>query len=143
MTTRVYCEHGAFRNELYQLQGDGRIELINFPYEMKIEKKHQKAKPSNAKIADLGHAPLAEAHWPLAEFKGSEKLAQIRQILGKRTRRDALHVDSVYKSGCDAFMTRDSRHILAKAQALEELLGMKFFHPDGQWEEFVGFVDSE
>ena len=142
MTTRVYCEHGAFRKELYQLQRDGLVELVNFPYEMRIQKKHQKAQPSNAKIADSAHVLLAEAHWPLAEFKGSPKLGQIRQLLGQRTRRDALHVDSAYKSGCVAFLSRDRKHILAKAQELEELPGMRFFHPDEHWDEFLRFVES-
>jgi hypothetical protein len=142
MTTRVYCEQGAFRNELYQLQRDGHVELIHFPYEGKIKKKHEKALPSNAKLADLCHVPLAEAHWPLAECKGSGKLDKIRRILGPRTRRDALHVDSAYKSGCAAFLSRDSNHILAKSKELEELLGMRFFHPDAQWEEFLRFVNA-
>lgn len=140
MTTKVYCEHGAFRQELYQLQRDDLVELVNFPYEMRIKKKHQKSQPSNAKLADLKHVLLAEAHWRFPDFNGSKKLDQIRQILGPRTRRDALHVDSAYKSGCAVFLSRDRKHILAKAQELEQLLGMRFFHPDDQWYDFLKFI---
>ena len=63
MATKVYREHGAFRQELYQLQRDGLVELINFPYEMRIKKKHQQDQPSKAKLADLKHVLLAKAHW--------------------------------------------------------------------------------
>jgi len=142
MTCRVYCEHGSFREELYKLQKNGRIEIVNFPYEMKIHKKHQKARPSDAKIIHLAHVSIPEGDWPIADSKGSEKYPQIRQILGQRTRRDALHVDSAYKSKCDAFLSRDRRHILAKAKDLEKLLGIRFFHPDDEWGEFLTFLNS-
>jgi len=143
MTTRVYCEHGAFRPELYKLQKNCRIQIVNFPYERRIKKKHQKARPSGAKISDLGHILVADAHWPVADFRGSEKLCQIRQVLGQRTRLDALHVDSAYKSGCDAFFSRDRNHILARAKELKKLLGIRFFHPDDEWEDFLRFIDCQ
>jgi len=142
MATKVYCEHGAFRQELYQLQRDGLVELINFPYEMRIKKKHQKGQPSKAKLADLKHVLLAEAHWRFSDFNGSEKLDQIRQILGPRTRRDALHVDSAYKTGCAVFLSRDRKHILAKSHELEQLLGMRFSHPDDHWDDFLKFIKA-
>jgi len=142
MATKVYCEHSAFRQELYQLQRDGLVELFTFPYEARTEKKHKKAIPSKAKLADLKHLRLAEAHWRFSDFNGSEKLDQIRQILGPRTRRDALHIDSAYKTGCAAFLSRDCGHILAKAHELEQLLGMRFFHPDDQWDDFLKFIKA-
>ena len=139
MTIRVYCEHGAFRPELYKLQKNCRIQIVNFPYEMRIKKKHQKARPSGAKISDLDHTLVADAHWPIADFKGSEKLCQIRQILGQRTRRDALHVDSAYKSGCDVFFSRDRNQQphSGQGQRFGKTSRNEVLSPDDEWEDFI------
>jgi hypothetical protein len=139
---KVYCEHGAFRKELYKLQKDGLIELVTFHYEMNMKKKHQDAKPSNAKIADLQHLTLGEENWTFGEFNGSEKFNQIQNILGEHNRRDVLHVDSAYKTGCAVFFSRDRHDIISKASDLEQILGIKFFHPDDDWDQFLEFIKS-
>jgi len=141
MTTKVYCEHNAFREELWQLQKEGIIEIINFPYEQKINKKHHRARPSKALWKDL-NVPWNEMNWLWKEMDGSEKLEMIRKILGPRTRRDTLHIDSAYKEGCIAFLSRDRQHIISKAQELENLLGIRFFHPDDNWDDFLAFLGA-
>jgi predicted HNH restriction endonuclease len=140
MAIRVYCEHNAFRDELHRLQEEGKIEIINFPYEQKITKKHHIAKPSKAHWEDL-NVPWNKMDWTWEEVNGSEKLKLIREIIG-RPRRDALHIDSAHKSGCKAFLTRDQKHIISKSDELESLLGIRFFHPDDQWEAFLSFLDG-
>jgi len=142
MAIKIYCEHGAFREELFRFQQHGYIELVNFPYEMRIRKKHNMGRPSDVKIADMGNVYLADANWQLCDMEGSDKLNHIRHILGPRTRRDALHVDSAYKSGCAAFLSRDRKHILSKARELKQLLGIIFFHPDDDWNEFQAFIGT-
>jgi hypothetical protein len=64
----------------------------------------------------------------MADYRGSVHLSTICSILGAQHRRDALHVDSAFKSSCAAFVTRDS-DILKHRPRLENLLGIKFFHP--------------
>ena len=142
MATKVYCEHSAFRQELFQMQQDEIVELVNFPYEQEIKKKHQKGQPSDAKLYNLKHHRLGEAHWQFTDFGGSDKFAQICQILGPRAHFDALHVDSAYKTGCAVFFSRDCGHILAKAHELEQLLGMRFYHPDTQGDDFLKFIKA-
>ncbi len=72
---------------------------------------------------DLAHVPT----WN--DFRGSEHLEEIRRIIGPEHRRDALHVDSAYKTGCRAFVTTDG-DILKHSAELEHLLGIRFFYPE-------------
>lgn len=141
MAIRVYCEHGALRKELWGLQKKGIIEIINFPYEMSITKKHRLAKPSKMLWQD-GNVKWSEANWTWNEMNGSEKLESIIKILGPGTRCDALHIDSAYKTGCTAFLTPDRKHITAKAQKLENLLGIRFFHTDDNWDDFLSYIGA-
>jgi len=70
--------------------------------------------------------------------------ASIEKIVGVggQHRRDVLHLDSAYKSGCSCFLTGDKTDILANREALSELLGLRFFHPNDDWADFVAFVDE-
>ena len=62
------------------------------------------------------------------DYVGSEKHSAIVAIVGAENRKDALHVDSAYKSGCVGFIGCDS-DIMDKAAQLQELLGMRFLRP--------------
>lgn len=139
---RVYCEHGALTSQLRAFRNAGRVELIHFPYDKDAHSRHieRTAVPSEAQYRDL-NLTYGELRWKSGDFSGSEQLEPIRAILGPANRRDALHVDSAYKSRCDCFITRD-RGILSKRAKLEALLGLRFFHPDEDWEVFVRFLES-
>lgn len=139
MSIRVYCEHGAFREELWRLQQEGVIELVYFPYEARMNKKHQRAQPSAVFWKDLNNVKWEEMNFPWNEMAKSDKFGLIRRILG-RPRLDALHIDSAYKSRCSVFLSRDNQHIIANAQKLENLLSIRFFHPDENWDDFLAFV---
>jgi hypothetical protein len=139
MTIRVYCEHGAFREELWRLQQEGVIDLVYFPYEARMNKKYQRGHPSEVIWKDLSHVQWEEMNFPCKEMARSDKFKLIRKILGS-PRLDALHIDSAYKSRCSVFLSRDHHHIIANAQELENLLGIRFFHPDENWDDFLAFV---
>jgi hypothetical protein len=64
----------------------------------------------------------------VSDYNGSEHLYEILTIVGHENRRDALHVDSAFKSRCAVFITTDS-HILQHKSQLQALLGIRFFHP--------------
>lgn len=145
---KVYCEHGALSKKLLALRREGRIELVHFPYDPEGTTKFisPTATVSEAQWRDFnigGWNDLAEVgSW--ADIKGSEHLPQIRRIIGASHRRDCLHVDSAFKSGCRAFVTAD-RDILNQRGPLEALLGIRFFHPVQDAEalcEFIGVADS-
>jgi hypothetical protein len=140
---KVYAEHGAFRDELWRLQRQGLIELVTFPYESKNRKVRTQAVPSEARFSDLGHITIGEMNFPIGDMSGSTAYPQILEIVGSRNRRDALHIDSAYKSGCKAFLSRDTRHIIANGQRLAALLGIRFFHPDSDWSQFLTFVGGK
>jgi len=64
----------------------------------------------------------------VSDYSSGRHFKEILSIIGPGNRRDALHVDSAFKSGCSVFITQD-HHILDHRAQLEALLGIKFFHP--------------
>ena len=127
---RVYCEHGALNPKIKACARVGHIELVHFPYDPDSHTRAISgiAEPSAAQIRDL-HLPIKDLTGAIEDYKPSEFFSQILAIIGPGNRRDALHVDSAFKSGCLAFITRDS-HILNHKTELAGLLGIKFFNPD-------------
>lgn len=139
---RIYCEHGALTSELRAFQRDRRIELVHFPYDPGSRTRHisHLATPSAAQWRDL-NTTWSELTRPWADFKGSEHHQEIIRIVGSANRRDALHVDSAYKSGCSAIVTADTDILVHKA-ALEALLGLRVFHPVIDGEELHCFIEA-
>jgi hypothetical protein len=140
MAIKVYSEHGALRSELTPLQQQGIIELVTFPYESKSRKIRRQAVPSAARIGDLAFVTIGELRCTIGDFSPSDFYREILRIVGRQNRRDALHIDSAYKSACKAFLSRDKKDILSKGIELEALLGVRFFHPDHDWNNFLAFL---
>lgn len=138
---RLYCEHGALTAQIRAMQHEGRITLLHFPYDPDSRSgRTQIATPSYAQIRDL-NLPIDDLPGTFADYSASRHLERIRTILGPQHRRDALHIDSAVKSGCAAFLTRDS-HILGRRVVLEAELGLKFFNPDTDAVEIERFVSG-
>jgi hypothetical protein len=145
MTLKVYCEHGALTKDLRDLKRRGCIELIHFPYDPDGRTKHISATavPSEAQWRDM-NVTWDEARFSWEDCQGSEHFEEILRIIGTANRRDALHVDSAYKSGCACFVTED-RDILSKSELLGALLGLRFFHPrqhGSELQQFLGGPDK-
>ena len=138
---KVYAEHGALHPGLVQLQRRGLIQLVTFPYENRNRHIPGLAVPSEAQWCDLGHITWGEMKFRWEDSSASEKFSEILRVVGTKNRRDALHLDSAYKSGCEAMLSRD-KHIFGKATALHDLLGLRVFDPDRDWERFVQFVTT-
>ena len=139
---------------LRELSRQGKIVLVLFPYDG--------YNPAGVKFATPS-VITADSTWltadmtiPFSDMEGSEKFEQIRQIIrrekenlrkapagriGEQTEGDARHLDSAYKSGCRAFFTKDGQDILDHAAELEELLGLRLFHPDEE-QRFMVFLGS-
>jgi hypothetical protein len=128
MGIRVYCEHGALSGQIKEFRRSGRIELVHFPYDPDSRSRcvSSIAIPSEAQIRDL-HLPIKDLPGAITDYSGSCHFGEIRSILGHQHRRDALHVDSAFKSGCSAFITQDSDILKCKTQ-LQAILGIRFFH---------------
>lgn len=141
---RVYCEHGALHGRLRRLQSEGRITLAGFPYDPSSRSRaiRELASPSKAQIRDL-NLPIGKMSFPIGEMVESEKHAEIERIVGRGNRRDVLHIDSAYKRRCACFFTRDRSDILGNRAELEALLGLRFFHPDDDWDRFIEFLNLE
>jgi hypothetical protein len=127
---KVYCEHAALTPEIKAWARDGRIELVHFPYDPDSHTRRipRVAEPSDAQIRDL-NLPIKDLPGTIADYKGSEHLERVLSILGREHRRDALHADSAFKSGCAVFVTGDS-DILGHKQQLLDLLGITFLDPE-------------
>jgi hypothetical protein len=137
---RIYCEHAALTRRIKHLRRIGRIELIKFPYDPGSASRQIPgyATPSGAQIRDL-NLPISDLPGMIADYSGSAHFGEILSIVGHQNRRDALHVDSAFKSGCLAFITRDS-DILDHKTRLEGILGIRFFDPDTEPNDLEPFV---
>lgn len=140
---RIYCEHGAVTFEIRRLTSERCVEVVHFPYDDHSRSRRipRRSSPSAAQIQDL-NLPIKELPGTVGDYSGSARLAEILLIVGDSNRRDALHIDSAFKSGCSAFITPDRRHILNLAVRLEALLGIKFFHPIDGLKDFERFINS-
>lgn len=141
---KVYCENGAISPGLKALQRSGVITLINFPHDPNSWSRaiSPTAKPSALQYRDIVLPTKVPFNCTYDELGvGSELYPRILAIVGGSNRRDALHVDSAYKSGCRAFVTADS-DILARRTELEPLLSMVFLHPENAHETLAKLAAS-
>lgn len=133
---KVYCENNALTPELRRLHREHRIELVHFPYNPDSHtQKASLATPSGARINDL-NLPIRDLPGRISDYTTSGKYPEIEAIVGAANRRDALHVDSAHKHGCHCFFGRDA-DIMAKSPELDQLLGIRFLHPDQGWPDFL------
>ena len=138
---KIYCDSGGFRKELKELEKQGKIQLIMFPYENKNKKILSKGVPSEMRWNDtriLTWGDMTGYAW--GDFRGSDKYAEILLILGDNNRRDVLHLDSAYQNGCFCFLTRDKEHILRNKYEIARLLSLRIFHSDDDWKGFLSCI---
>jgi len=142
---KIYCEHNSLTGAIKRLRHEGSVEVLHFPYDpgsdFRLTSRH--ALPSGAQWRDLGctWAEAGDARW--CDFEGSDHLDAIIAIVGPSNRRDALHVDPAYKSGCDCIVTADS-DIWSKGRELETLLGLRVFRcNDPELEVFLAAAPAD
>ena len=124
---KVYCEHGALTRELKRLEQEGRVTLLLYPYEMRTKRIAALAEPSDPTWEESNTAwEEEEGTWN--DLLPSSKFKSILGIVGSANVRDAKHIDSAHKSGCQAFFSPDRHDIISNGQLLEKLLGIKFYH---------------
>jgi hypothetical protein len=140
MAIKVYCERNATRPWLTELERQGKIVLVQFPYDGHNRRVRQRATPSVV-TADSTYV-TCDMMIPINDMVESEKCEQIRRIIGKENEGDARHLDSAYKSGCGAFLTTDKADILQNTAALEPVLGFRLFHPDEDHDRFLAFINA-
>ncbi len=141
---KIYCEHGALIPDLRLLLHGGLVELVHFPYDPGSLSRFLKpsSRPSLAQVQDL-NLPISElGDNTVEDFQGSIHFADVLRIVGPGNRRDALHIDSAFKTGCAIFVTQDT-DILAQSEQLEALLGIRFFHPYKDKEQLLVFIRAQ
>lgn len=71
----------------------------------------------------------------------SDLYKRILTLIGAGNLVDAMHIDSAYKSGCNALITSDMDDIASKRESIERLTGLKVFHTHRHWEEFLKYIE--
>lgn len=142
---RVYCDSGADISKLKNITP--YCEYYQFPYDSpdRPKKPLLLAKPSQAQLRDC-HAEWMEfPDITLADFERSTLHPQIKAIIGTEPekRRDVLHFDSAYKTGCKIFLTGDKRDIWSKRATLESLTGIKSFCTPFEIEAVLAYFKAE
>jgi hypothetical protein len=140
---KIYCEHAGLTPPIRKLMRSERIELVHFPFDPDSRSRHISsiARSSNAQIRDL-NLPIKDLPGAIADYRGTRYFGEILSIVGRQHRRDALHVDSAFDSGCSAFITPDS-DILEHKTRLQGLLGMRFFHPLADLSDLEQFIAGD
>jgi len=136
----IYCEAGANPRLVKKRLCSLPVKIVHFPYDSKCHAIPAQPVPSAAQTRDL-NLPIGELPGVLSDYSPSRHFEKILAIVGEKNRRDALHIDSAFKSGCIAFVTTDS-DFLAHAQELESLLGIQLFRPSDV-KEIVRFVEGK
>ena len=93
---KVYCERGAFRKELKSLEKDGLVRLLHFPYEGRNRKVAETDTPSTL-TADMT-CWTADSMIRISDMCESDRYSEVLRCVGGNNWRDALHLDSAYKS---------------------------------------------
>lgn len=141
---RVYCDTGAYRPELKQMHQAGQIELVQFHYENRNKHIKTSAPPSNPTWDEANYSwdELHDTSWNDIG-RQSEKIEEIRSLIGAQNKRDIKHLDSAYLAGCKAFITSDKGDISSKSEQIFTLLSIQIFHFKENWMEFQSFCTND
>ncbi|MBS0615476.1 MAG: hypothetical protein JSR58_02870 [Verrucomicrobia bacterium] len=141
---RIYCDTGADISKLKTTVP--QCEFYQFPYDSpdRPKKPLLLAMPSGAQWRDCHAAweEFSEVTWD--DFKESDLYHQIKAVIGigPENRRDVLHFDSAYKTGCQIFLTSDKGHIWLKKIALESITKIKTFCTPFELKEILEHLTS-
>jgi hypothetical protein len=141
---KVYCDTGAYRKELSALERKGVICVYQFKYENKNRKITHRAAPSRPswKEVNCTWTELSGLSWN-DMGKQSNLWEEIRALLGKKNTLDAKHLDSAYMEGCHVFLTSDKDDIVARRREIEQLLGIRIFHYQDDWDAFLQLLSID
>lgn len=139
----VYCDTGAYRSDLSELERNGSIRVYQFKYENKNRKIRHRALSSRPTWSETKYTwnELEGLTWN-DMGKQSDHWPAIQSLIGKGNRVDAKHLDSAYMEGCQVFLTSDKGDICTHKRTLEQLLGIKVFHYREDWNEFLSLFPA-
>lgn len=144
--TKVYCDTGAYIQQLNPLEREGLIQIYQFKYENRNRNIKNTPPPSRPTWKEMNYTweqlDAADLSWnDLNEH--SDKFPQIVGIVGNSNLRDAKHLDSAYMEGCRAFLTTDKDDICANRASLFETLDIRIFHVLNDWDDFLEYCRKE
>ena len=147
---RVYCDSGAYRQELRDYEREGLLTVHQFKYENRNRHIRHGAVPSRPTWKEMNYT--WDEMRKTEEFRSvtwdslgeqSPKFLEIAAIVGPENVRDAKHLDSAYATGCTVFLTSDKADIWSKRGQLKEATGMIVMHVQVDWPAFLELVRSD
>lgn len=125
---KIYCDNGACPSELKNLQNEGKVTLVMFPYENKNKHIKETGLPSKATWSDTKNFTWSTIPGAWEDYSESDKYQEIVNIVRLENKRvDILHLDSAYKTGCEIFITNDKDDIWTHRTQLEKTLNLRIF----------------
>jgi len=129
MKIKIYCEAGAMTSEVRNLKSNPKVKLIGFPFEMKNKRVYKATKPSEL-TCDSMLINADNTEIKVSDTVKSKKFELIAQVIGATNFNDVRHIDTAYKEKCKIFISNDKNDIINNAIELENITGIKFFHPN-------------
>lgn len=150
MKIKIYLDSGADISCLNNLE----CEFYQFPYDSPDRPKRlikkgiiKLAVPSETQWRDSNET-WEESIFPWNEHCGSSHYEALLDLIthnSKKTkealRRDVLHLDSAYKTGCCIFITSD-KDIFSKRLEIEILCNIKVFQSHKESKELVEYIQT-
>ena len=151
MKIKIYCDSGADINCLKNFYSE--CEFYQFPYDSPDRNKKlikrgiiKLAVPSEVQWQDCNQT------WEESNFScnesGSPLFARLADLIeqdskksAKELRRDVLHLDSAYKTGCHIFITSDM-DILSKRLEIEALCKIKVFQSHKESPKLIEYIQT-
>lgn len=151
MKSRLYIDTGANINSLKEVYP--YVEFYQFPYDSSNRNKRliqngtiKLATPSLLQWRDA-NVRWNESLFQFQECTPSERYADFKKILEQNSkkpieslRRDILHLDSAYKTGCKIFITSDNKDIVSKRKELEEIGNFKIFRSPQETDALISYI---
>ncbi|MFH1461702.1 MAG: hypothetical protein ABIF12_02030 [bacterium] len=140
---KVYVDSGATSKKFMNRYSEV-CHFYQYPYDSPDRPKFSKVKlayPSEAQWGD-GNITWGEDDFTWGDYIGSEKLLEIKKIvgLGDDNRRDCLHLDSAYKTGCNIFLTSDKKDIWINRSKIKNLIVIEIFCIFEEEDKFVEYI---
>lgn len=140
-TVKIYCDTGGYNKKLKELEIKYGVKIYMFPYENINKKIHNNGLPgSGITFKDFEKSPATVGDLRFCDFKDSEVIDSIIEIVGAKNKQDIWHLDSAYKNDCHIFLTADKDDIYNHKQLLEPLLKFKIFLNNENLEEIENYI---
>ena len=125
----VTCDKSCNFKELRNLEMEGLIQVFAVAIEGNEDNRRATNKVLPTIIIGNRFALIGDDDNPRCVIAANDcRYESILDLLGKKNREDALHLEAHIRDGRDAFVTEDKDDILSKHKILQEKFGVTVLH---------------